>query len=44
MLHHYSRRAWSVFVVIGSILTAAAIWNMPAYESRAVNARHAHPK
>jgi hypothetical protein len=31
----YSRRAWSVLIVVGSILAAAAIWALPEYEARA---------
>lgn len=31
---HYRRRAWSVLIVIGSVLTAAAIWKLPAAETR----------
>lgn len=34
MSQQYSRRAWSVLIVIGSVLTAAAIWKLPANETR----------
>lgn len=30
----YRRRAWSVLIVIGSVLTAAAIWKSPPNETR----------
>ena len=35
MTQYYRHRAWSVLIVIGSVLTAAAIWKMPANETRA---------
>jgi hypothetical protein len=34
MTQRYRRRAWSILIVIGSILTAAAIWKSPANEIR----------
>jgi hypothetical protein len=33
------RRAWSVLILLGSILTAAARWNLAEYEGRAANPR-----
>jgi hypothetical protein len=29
----YRRRAWSVLIVVGSILAAAAIWTLPEYQA-----------
>jgi hypothetical protein len=31
----YRHRAWSLLIVVGSILAAAAIWSLPEYEARA---------
>jgi hypothetical protein len=42
MSHLHSRRAWSVLIVIGSVLTAAAIWNSAAIDDPAINPRRAH--
>ena len=35
MTQRHRRRAWSVLIVVGSILAAAAIWALPEYEARA---------
>jgi hypothetical protein len=35
MTQRYHRRAWSVLIVLGSILAAAAIWGLPEYDGRA---------
>ena len=31
----YRHRAWSLLIVVGFILAAAAIWSLPEYEARA---------
>ena len=35
MTQRYRHRAWSLLVVVGSILAAAAVWSLPEYEGRA---------
>jgi hypothetical protein len=31
---HYRHRAWSILIVIGNVLTATAIWKLPANQTR----------
>lgn len=35
MTQRYRHRAWSLLIVVGSILAAAAIWSLPEHEARA---------